>query len=304
MSVYNGERDLRRSVDSVLAQTLEDFEFIIINDGSRDRSREILAEYERADARVRVFEQENRGLTKALIRGCREARGRYIARQDADDLSRPERLRKQVDLLENHADVALLSCWTRFVGPEGEELFTAQQTDSPEQATAKLRCGDVSRIQGLNGHGSAMFRRRDYERAGGYRPQFWMAQDLDLWLRLTELGQLAFVPEILYEARFTAECISMRCHAAQMRLAQIAIELARCRQLGQPEAGLLEQADSIRPAARPASPRDTAKGLYFLGRCLLNNGDRRGMKYLRQAVRCNPLHVPAWAWLVRYGTLR
>ena len=86
MSVYNGANHLVKSVESILVQEGVDFEFIIVNDGSTDESGEILEAFARRDNRIRVIEQENTGLTKALIRGCKEARGKYIARQDVDDV--------------------------------------------------------------------------------------------------------------------------------------------------------------------------------------------------------------------------
>ena len=301
MSVYNGQRYLRESIESVLAQTHGDFEFLIVNDGSTDGSRDILAGYEREDSRVRVLDQENRGLTLALIRGCQKARGQYIARQDADDVSLPSRLGAQAAYLARHADVTLLSCWTRFIGPEGEELSLIERRETPAEATEKMRCMDLSRIQGVSGHGSTMFRRSDYQRAGGYRRQCWAAQDLDLWLRLTDFGLVAFLPQILYLARFTDDCISMRSHAVQLSLAGVILGAAKARQAGRSDEEWLRAAEAVRRPCHRKSRRDRAKGSYFIGKCLMDQGDRRGMKYLRQAIRQNPFHLPAWAALLRKG---
>ncbi len=100
MSAYNGSRDLAKSVDSILCQEGVNFEFIIVNDGSTDESPRLLEQYAAKDARVRVIHQENRGLTKALIRGCAEARGEFIARQDVGDLSLPGRLANELKLIQ------------------------------------------------------------------------------------------------------------------------------------------------------------------------------------------------------------
>ena len=108
MSVYNGEKYLKRSIDSILNQTFKDFEFIIINDGSTDKSLEIIKSYD--DDRIVLIDQENKGLTKSLNIGIKTASGKYIARQDADDVSLPDRLKKQVDFLEVREDVVLLGC--------------------------------------------------------------------------------------------------------------------------------------------------------------------------------------------------
>ena len=111
MSVYNGEKFLRESVESILSQTFKDFEFIIINDGSKDQTEKILNEYESLDTRIILVNQKNEGLTKALARGCKLAKGKYIARQDVDDVSTPKRIEKQVDYLSNHQENVLIGTW-------------------------------------------------------------------------------------------------------------------------------------------------------------------------------------------------
>src|SRR4030042_1971241 len=102
MSVYNGEKYLKEAVESILNQTFRDFEFIIINDGSTDGTGAILASYQQKDARIRIYNQENQGLIASLNRGCQLARGEYIARMDADDISLPQRLQRQLDYMEAH----------------------------------------------------------------------------------------------------------------------------------------------------------------------------------------------------------
>ena len=108
MSVYNDEERVGRSIDSILQQTFQDFEFIIINDGSTDGTVQVLDRYADQDSRIRVIHQENTGLTQALIRGCQQVQGQFIARQDSGDLSMPERLQAQSDFLTNHPDVSLV----------------------------------------------------------------------------------------------------------------------------------------------------------------------------------------------------
>ncbi len=103
MSVYNGEKYLRNAVGSILNQTITDFEFIIINDGSTDGSREILESYN--DDRIVLINQNNTGLTKALNKGLSLARGEYVARIDADDSANPARLEKQLIFLRNNQEI-------------------------------------------------------------------------------------------------------------------------------------------------------------------------------------------------------
>ena len=125
MSVYNGASDLPITIDSILSQEGVEFEFIVVNDGSSDKSGQILNEYAQRDGRLRIIHQENTGLTRALIRGCDVARGEFIARQDAGDVSLAGRLKSQVALLREYGDCVLVSCWTEFIGPHGEFLYSS-----------------------------------------------------------------------------------------------------------------------------------------------------------------------------------
>ena len=115
MGVYNGGDSLSRTLESVLSQQGVDLEFIVVNDGSTDNTLSILNDYSEKDNRLRVLDQENSGLTRSLIRGCAEARGEFIARQDAGDISLPGRLRKQLDLIQKNPDVVLVSCWYQLL---------------------------------------------------------------------------------------------------------------------------------------------------------------------------------------------
>jgi hypothetical protein len=227
------------------------------------------------------------------------ARGRFLARQDADDVSLPGRLRAQASCLASEPGVVLVSCWTRFVGPEGEELFVVRRHEDPAEARRLLRARTVDRVRGLSGHGSAMMRRADYEHAGGYREAFWVAQDLDLWLRLTDRSDsgIRFLPQVLYEARFSPASLSMDHHREQLALARIALDLTEARSTGGDETALLAAAAAIRPPSR-RSTRVSPAGDYFIGKSLLARRDGRAQRYLARVVRRRPWHLQAWAGLV------
>ena len=118
MAVYNGERYLRDAVESILCQTFRDFQFLIINDGSTDNTRDLILSYD--DARIVLVDSEhNVGQTRSLNRGLELAAGELIARQDADDISEPDRLAKQVAFLERHPEVALLGTWYKEIDVQG-----------------------------------------------------------------------------------------------------------------------------------------------------------------------------------------
>src|SRR5262245_21944801 len=199
MSVYNGASHLAATLDSILSQEGVELEFIVVNDGSRDKSGQILNEYAQRDSRLRIIHQENTGLTRALIRGCGTARGEFIARQDVGDLSLPGRLARQRVILDAEPDVVMVSCATRYVGPSEEEVYTVAQ--SSEELEEGLRQLTIEKMRGPSSHPSVMLRRSTYEQVGGYRAAFPVAQDLDLWMRISEVGRCLAMPEVLYQVK-------------------------------------------------------------------------------------------------------
>ena len=294
MSIYNGGAHLVATLDSLLAQTFTDFELVAIDDGSTDGTLPILAVFARRDPRIRVITQENRGLTRALILGCQEARAPIIARQDCGDVSRPERLARAAEALDSDAARVLVACEAEYVGPAGEPLYITSHHE--RDVRASLLGDGVDRITALPHHGAAAFRADAYRRAGGYREQFRVAQDVDLWIRLATLGDVFIDPQPLYVARTDPKAISAAHRDAQFALARIAIAL---RDGGDRDA-LLARAARIVPRRRPTRA-DEARGLYFIGSCLRRRGDARWRGYVRRALARNPLH---WRALVTLLTAR
>jgi glycosyltransferase involved in cell wall biosynthesis len=289
VSVYNGMTHVRRSLESILEQEGVDLELIVVNDGSTDATPMILSDLAAKDARVRLVHQENRGLTKALIVACSLARAEFIARHDADDVSLPGRLARQLELLRSNQQVSFVSCWSRALGPEGELLFETRRPADPREATDlfRKRLGPVH-------HGSVMFRRAAYEHVGGYRPEFYYAQDGDLWLRLSEKGQIAYVPDTLYVYRVSPTAISSSHRPVQNALGELAHLCKNARQAGESEEALLKQAALIRPTNGNSLRRDPVAGDYFIGRCLATRGDRRARRYLWNVLQQRPWRLGAW----------
>ena len=117
MSVHNGEQYLDEAVESILHQTFQDFEFIIVDDGSHDSTPSLLARYQQRDPRIQVHRfEENRGLSSALNLGIRLARGEYIVRMDADDISLPHRFKRQIEYMETHVEVGVCGALTENIG--------------------------------------------------------------------------------------------------------------------------------------------------------------------------------------------
>src|SRR5262245_19027368 len=177
MSTFNDGEKLGETLDSIMRQEDVDFEIVVVNDGSTDHSGEILEKYVARDARIRVYSQENQGLTKSLIRGCFEARGVFIARHDVGDASDANRLSLQKSALESERELAFVSCWTQFCGPEWEFLYTikgAGKAKTPAWILSEDQRYGVT--DGPSHHGSVMFRKTFYEEAGGYRSEFYYGQ--------------------------------------------------------------------------------------------------------------------------------
>lgn len=221
MSVYNGQRYLPDAVESILGQTLTDFEFIIVDDGSTDRTSEILHGF-RDDRIMLVENSENIGLTRSLNKGLQMARGKYIARMDADDISLPERLEKQVKFLDEHKAVGLVGSAVVYVDQDEKELGVQRVcTENIHQALLS--------VEFCWWHSATAFRAECLERVGAYRGEFRYAQDYDLWLRIAERYDVASLSEPLVKLRLHPESISVARRAHQRAFVLLAVELAKQR---------------------------------------------------------------------------
>jgi glycosyltransferase involved in cell wall biosynthesis len=297
MSVYNAADHLEQAIDSILSQKGVSLEFIVINDGSKDASSEILQRVAHQDRRVRVIEQHNAGLTMSLIRGCQLARGEFIARQDADDISMPLRLKKQVDCLKADTSLVFVSSIAQGIGPAGEPLEVVVRSENADEATRQL----LLEKTGPPAHGSVMMRRTAYEAVGGYREQFYFAQDSDLWLRLGKIGRIKYLPEILYAWRVSPTGISTSRQAQQLRFGDLGQLCHAAILRGEPETQYLEQAAELATIIRSEkhqtqhiSARTKAWGLYRIGTTLARQGDSRARDYFWQTIQTQPWHVRAW----------
>ncbi|WP_100486645.1 glycosyltransferase family 2 protein [Sporolactobacillus pectinivorans] len=207
-AVYNGEAHLEEAIQGILNQTFHDFEYIIVNDGSSDRTREILDGV--IDPRVKVIHlKKNKGAANALNTGIYDASGEWIALQDADDVSMEPRLQKQLTYIKSHPGFAAIGSLIQCI-PEDENMdqnflkmeeffFNAKEPEKfrDEQFYSTPIC-----------HGSGLFSKKAFQNTGGYDPAFKIAYDYDLWSRMFEEGEIGRVPEVLYQYRIQANSLA------------------------------------------------------------------------------------------------
>lgn len=211
MAAYNAEDYLEECVRSILEQTYPNFEFIIVNDGSEDRTKEILDKI--ADPRVEVIHlKKNQGAANALNRGIKSANGDWIAIHDADDISLPHRIEEQVKFIRTHSDVvavgSLIECIPGHTPVSDHTLMKESRYRNKYKTRKELR---KELFHGCPVcHGSVMFSKAAFYKAGGYDTQYKIAYDWDLWMRLLEAGPIAKVKKILYQYRIEPNSLSHR----------------------------------------------------------------------------------------------
>jgi len=208
MSVYNGAATLDEAIQSIRQQSFGDFELVIVDDGSTDATPAILQRHADDDPRLVLLAHANRGLTRSLNRGIAAARADLVARQDADDLSQPDRLLRQVAVMDQQPDVVLLGTGWLEATPAG--LLPSRPVD-------RRALGRSVFLHNPFPHTSAMFRREAWQAVGGYDETFETSQDFELWMRLAERGPIDMLDEPLVVRRLQANSISNRKRFRQVR---------------------------------------------------------------------------------------
>jgi glycosyltransferase involved in cell wall biosynthesis len=204
MSCYNGGRWLREAIDSVIAQTFDDFELILVDDGSSDETWSIIESYRDRDRRIVAVSKSHTGLADSLNVGIAKARGAWIARLDQDDLCEPTRLEEQVNFVSNHPDVVLLGTGCLEIDNQGRAIKRHEYPSDHHDLVRRLE-----RLRAFFPHSSAFYRADDVRKAGGYVSRIHRSEDSRLWLELTSRGNIACLPKLL---------VRIRRHSSQMSL--------------------------------------------------------------------------------------
>lgn len=231
MVTCNVERFLAESIESILGQTYTDFEFIIVDFGSTDKTKTIVASYAAKDGRVRLHEIPSCGLAESRNAGCSLARGQYIAIMDADDISAPDRLMLQIAFMEKHPEVGLLGGVTECIDATGASL-AIRSHDFPAE-DGEIRLALVVRCPFCQP--TVLIRKEAFVLVGGYRPLFSQAEDYDLWLRISEHFRCANLKESVLKYRIHPYQVSMRRRSEQTICFLAAQVAASSRRSGHPD---------------------------------------------------------------------
>jgi hypothetical protein len=204
MGVCNVERFLAEAIESVLGQTLEDLEFIIVDFGSTDGSKAIVRAYAGHDSRIKVSEISPCGLAEARNAACARAQGRYLAVMDADDVCLPHRLESEVEFMEKNPDVGLVGGATDWIDSTGRSLgvheFPIEHSD--------IKLALETRFPFC--HPTILMRQSAFQAVGGYRKPFAAAQDYDLGVRISERFRCANLPQVVLKYRIHPQQISLQ----------------------------------------------------------------------------------------------
>jgi glycosyltransferase involved in cell wall biosynthesis len=196
MPVYNCQRYLAEAMESVLAQTLGDFELIVVDDGSTDDSKKIVERYAAKDGRIQLISRPNTGIVGALNDGLGAARAPYLARMDGDDIALSQRFEKQFQYMESHPDCCLVGSRVILIDADGDPIREWVYEETHEAIDSAHLIGGWPVV-----HPTVMMRTQMVRDLGGYREEFKWLEDLDLFLRLAEHGRLANLPEPLLKYR-------------------------------------------------------------------------------------------------------
>jgi glycosyltransferase involved in cell wall biosynthesis len=284
LAVFNGETYLRAAVESVLSQTFTQFEFLIIDDGSKDNTLNILREYNRRDGRIRLISRPNKGLTNTLNEGIALATGEYLARMDADDICMPRRLERQLAYMQQHPDCVLVGSRVELMDPEGlpiREMCFEQTHEEIDNAHLNRGWPVV--------HPAAMIRMTALKQVGGYRDEFNTLEDLDLFLRLAEVGKLANLPDVLLHYRQHFASVTHSKEEKQNQIRQAIYDQARARRGLPPDRP---------PVITRTKPRERHEQHHFWAWSALKAGNTRtALKHALKTVKQAPFKLNSWRLL-------
>lgn len=286
MPAYNSRRYVAQTVQSVLNQTLSDFEFVIVEDGSSDGTLAILQEYAAKDPRIILISRPNTGIVGASNDALARARAEFVTRIDSDDVAMPRKLQRQVAYLRDHPRCVAVGTFVETIDPYNGTLDRLVHRVEHEEIDREL----------MNGRGFAMvnptvmMRGEVLKRIGGYRKQYETAEDLDLFLRLAEVGEVHNLPEYLLQYRQHYESINHTKHDLQRNMKR----------------GLMEEAYARRGVRMPSNmvfnrnypPPKFDQTCKWGWRALSKGQKRIACAHALDALKMHPMRPAAWKLLL------
>lgn len=286
MPVYNTARYVGRAIESILNQTFPDFELLLLDDGSTDRSLDILKRYAAQDSRIRLISRENRGISPTRNELLALAQGEFVAVMDSDDISLPDRLAQQVAYLQQHPDVVWLGGAFALIDGAGRILTQMELPEHDSQIRALLREGHTSFL-----HPTALLRRSAVLQVGGYDEQLPLAEDLDLWLKLSQIGKLANLKSVVVQYRIHGHSTCDRYQSEPSSLVQAILDRAW-------QAGLMAERKPVTMTCNWRPTADRASRHQFMlkyGWWAFNSQQRQtATLYGIRAIAVNPFSVESW----------
>lgn len=289
LPVYNAERYLAQAIESILQQSFADFEFLITDDGSTDRSRQIIERYAAQDERIQFLSRENKGLIYTLNQMLEQAQGTFLARMDADDTATPDRLALQVNFLQQHPEVVCVGGAFNLMDSHGRIVQWIPMPEGNDEIQQMLLIGRT-----IINHPCALIRRSALLQIGGYDPSMRTVEDLDMLLRLGEIGELANLPQVVLNYRFHTDSVSAKNLVFQSQMAEAACKRAWQRR------GITGRYDSPQPWYRPTPDPDSQQQfLHRYGWWAFCQGFRStaatcGLK----AIAAKPTTIESWKLLI------
>lgn len=282
MPVYNTAAYLKEAVESVLAQEYNNFELLIIDDGSTDDSIDIVKSI--SDERIQIIHQEHLGIVAALNRGIEESHTDLIARFDADDICLPGRLSKQVAFLENNPDYVACGGEAEYIDSEGEHLFNFYCAGYSNESLLERLEKECPFI-----HSAVMYRKEAVLKSGGYSPAAHNFEDYLLWVKMSKIGRFCNLREQLIKVRFNPTSVTIDEKWRGSAFNNLKRKIIRCGSITTAEG------ERLKEILDKQDHRKIKEGAYYAlcgKKFLFNNYQpRKARKHLVKAISLRPLRI-------------
>jgi glycosyltransferase involved in cell wall biosynthesis len=294
MPVFNTARFLEQALRSVGAQSFRDFELLVIDDGSTDGSIDILRAFATTESRLRLISRENKGLIATRNELLGAAAGKYLAWMDSDDVSLPDRLKRQYELLRDRPELVCIGSFARCIDPEGSFLKLEEYPADHAGILQAQQQGGAMRFP------TTMMRRDAATRVGGFREPFRMGEDFDLLLRLSEVGKMANIQDTLYLYRQHIESVCATLGQQWITYRDAILELSRERAAGGQDKLQRGEALRIEPRTLSRNGRQVSN-VYFewAAQGYENGNNKLALKYLWKGLHANPTSVVTYRAALR-----